>query len=1444
MRKILAIDDKADNLATIVAVLKIHISDCVFFTALSGKEGLDIANKEQPDVILLDIIMPELNGYETCKKLKDNLLTKHIPVIMVTAIKTDSKSRIRGLDTGADAFLSKPIDAAELTAQVNVMLRIKKAEDELRADNEALSLQVRKQTKELRESEEKYRSVFVGAGVGMILLTNELNIVDVNPAFTEITGIQSKTVIGKSSFDLAKKCVGLYQIPNLLKNLKNIINNIQRKPFEIRHNNKNLLISIKKQLNGQSVALVRDVTENKKEAELLKEREEYYRTLIENSSDVISILDENGNITYESSSHKNVLGYELGELIGSNVFKLVHPDDIERIKYQFLNILTKPDGIEKVNFKFLHNNGKWIYLEGTAKNLLMSPKVKGIVVNYRDVTERKNAELLLLESELRLRRAIINSPFPIMIHAENGEVVMISNEWSEITGYSHTEISTIKKWVNKVYVSDPEIALKDINELYKIKKRIYEGDYEILTKNGEKRVWEFMSAPLGKLPDGRRTVISMAMDITERNSNDVALREGERKMHTLLDNLRGVAYRCKNDEEWTIEFISAGIEELTGYRVVDVEWNMRKSFNELIFHEDRKMVREVVNKALKAKKKFDIVYRLNTIDGSIKHVKEKGVGVFSNGELIAIEGFINDISSEVITEEALKKSEELNRSITQSAADAIITTNSEHKIISWNKAAERIFGYSSNVILNTNFSRLLHTRIDVFKKFSLFIDTESDNSISKPIFEHKAIRSNGDNFPIEISISKWKSNSEYYYTSIVRDISRRKQNEESLTKLSKAVDQSPSVITITDLHGNIDYVNPKFTEITGYKFEEVVNENTRILKSDNKSKEEYQDLWHTITSGKEWHGEFYNMKKNGDYYWESASVSPIFDDNNKITNYIKIGEDITQRKRNELIQKALYNISNAVSTADNLEKLINFIQQQLNTIIDTSNFFVAFYDKETDTFSSPFMNDEKDNYDSWPAGKTMSAYVVRTSKSLFVDENQILQMKERGDIEILGAIPKVGMIVPIKYEGITNGVFAIQNYTDSNAYSKSDLEMLDFVSDLISLYINRIKALEKLKSALNKATESDRLKTAFLQNVSHEIRTPMNGILGFTSLLNDPDLSGEEQQSYINIITISGKRMLSTLNDLMDISMLETGQVKINLSSINVNDELDNLYSFFKPELENKGMDLSYSVSLEKEFVDINTDRDKFYAILSNLIKNSIKYSKKGSVNFGYEYKGDYLEFFVKDTGIGIPQNRQEAIFKRFVQADIEDIKVYEGSGLGLSISKAYVEMLGGGIWVNSSEGKGSEFYFTIPYNSRHKKILENSNKDMCNNKETEIVRLKILIVEDEEIASEYLSIILGVFNPTLLFARTGIEAISICKENTDIDLVLMDIKMPIMGGYEATREIREFNKKVVIIAQTAYALGGDREKAINAGCDDYVTKPIDSENLINKIESVFSGRL
>ncbi|MEW7291760.1 PAS domain-containing sensor histidine kinase [Aquimarina sp. 2304DJ70-9] len=247
--------------------------------------------------------------------------------------------------------------------------------------------------------------------------------------------------------------------------------------------------------------------------------------------------------------------------------------------------------------------------------------------------------------------------------------------------------------------------------------------------------------------------------------------------------------------------------------------------------------------------------------------------------------------------------------------------------------------------------------------------------------------------------------------------------------------------------------------------------------------------------------------------------------------------------------------------------------------------------------------------------------------------------------------------------------------------------------------ITDIKLYEQeLNRLKEKAEESDRLKSAFLANMSHEIRTPMNGILGLAELLKEPRLTGDEQQLYLDLIKESGDRMLNIIKDIIDISKIESGQVKVFVSEVNINEQTEYLYNFFKTETDKKGITLELHNGLTREEAIINTDKEKFNAVLTNLVKNAIKYTKEGNIEFGYVHKDGFLQFYVKDTGMGIPKNRQEAIFDRFVQADIGDRYALEGAGIGLSIAKAYTEMLDGDIWVKSKKDKGSTFYFTIPY--------------------------------------------------------------------------------------------------------------------------------------------------
>ncbi len=514
----------------------------------------------------------------------------------------------------------------------------------------------------------------------------------------------------------------------------------------------------------------------------------------------------------------------------------------------------------------------------------------------------------------------------------------------------------------------------------------------------------------------------------------------------------------------------------------------------------------------------------------------------------------------------------------------------------------------------------------------------------------------------------------------ISDITRRKELESKNIIFSKAIETSTVSIVITDINGDIEYVNPYFEEKTGYNLKEILAKKPSILKSEYQSQEFYKKLWDTILSGKTWSGELYNKKKNGEYYWEQANISPIFGDNRKIEHFIAVKEDVTKMK---------------------------------NT-------------------------------------------------------------------------------------------------------------------------------LQELEKARDKAEESDRLKSAFLANMSHEIRTPMNGILGFTELLQDPTLTGEQQQKFVAIIRKSGDRMLNTINDIINISKIESGLISTKNEKLNLHHFLNNLYLFFHPQINNKGLQLFIDENDNKPLELLYSDSDKLNSILTNLLRNAIKFTETGHITFGYKLKGNNIEFYVRDTGIGIPQDRQQIIFERFVQVDVANSRMFEGSGLGLAITKSYTEMLGGTVSLKSEIKKGSTFYINLPVTVANEvnvekvsHITKTKDKDSSN-------KLKILIAEDDKTSVELLKILLKKYASEIIIAENGLDTVNTVKENPDIELIMMDIKMPQMDGLTATVKIREFNTDVKIIAQSAFAQPEESAKAFEMGCDDFITKPVNKTKLLQCLNNLF----
>ena len=378
----------------------------------------------------------------------------------------------------------------------------------------------------------------------------------------------------------------------------------------------------------------------------------------------------------------------------------------------------------------------------------------------------------------------------------------------------------------------------------------------------------------------------------------------------------------------------------------------------------------------------------------------------------------------------------------------------------------------------------------------------------------------------------------------------------------------------------------------------------------------------------------------------------------------------------------------------------------------------------------------------------------------------------------------------------------------------------------------RKKTETELLKAKTKAEESDKLKTAFLANISHEIRTPMNGIVGFAGLLVDNSVDDESRKVYVEIINNSCNQLLSIINDIVDISRIESGLVTLSESAFSLNNLIDELQMFFQPFADKNNLKISSTKALPDHNCDIISDHTKLRQVLNNLLINALKFTKAGEIKFGYLLKDNFIEFYVSDTGIGIRPEFQEVIFERFRQADSNDNAVYGGTGLGLSISKAFVELHGGKIWVKSIPGKGTDFYFTIVF-----KFPLQDLKNVGKEKLISLIGKKILVAEDEDSNFRFLNELLENSGAIVTRAENGLQAVEICKKTNDFALILMDIKMPEMNGLEAARIIKqEKDNKTPIIVQTAYAYPEDRKKALEYKCDDYITKPLNQAELFKII--------
>ncbi len=658
----------------------------------------------------------------------------------------------------------------------------------------------------------------------------------------------------------------------------------------------------------------------------------------------------------------------------------------------------------------------------------------------------------------------------------------------------------------------------------------------------------------------------------------------------------------------------------------------------------------------------------------------------------------------------------------------------------------------------------------------------------------------------------------------------RREEEKRLLQiklLSSVVEQAPSSVVVTNVKGDIQYVNPAFTKITGYTKEEAIGQNPRVLKSGYHSPEFYEELWLTILSGHTWRGRFYNKRKDGTCFWEHAIIAPILNEDGIITHFMAIKEDITETVK---LEKALEEKTKELEIiVDNMGVGLIYVK---NGVVERVNRIIE----------EIFMVSEKEMV----GGRVKR--VIEPFMDPGLGDLLYQRLRENGFVsEEFKITRRDGSYVWVSAHG------TILQRTEGEERS------IWIVEDIT--YRRRME--EELVEEKKRAEEANRAKSQFLANMSHEIRTPMNAIIGMSRLVLDTPLN-PEQEHYVRTVLNSAEALLSLLNDILDFSKIEAGELPISERPFNLCALVNEVREVFYFEAERKGLRLTASCKLDPDQFFLS-DPTRIRQVLVNLVGNALKFTERGHVAIKVSPKCEgettcEVLFEVEDTGIGIPKDRLPVIFERFVQADDSVVRRYGGTGLGLAISKAIVELLGGRIGVRSEVGKGSVFWFTIPM----RKVAAVGEKAETDRSQRDFVPvgLDILLVEDNDVNRELARLVLRDGGHSVVEAENGVEALRWLSKR-DFDVVFMDVQMPEMDGITATTIIRALErgekvevpllstqemkrlrdrlkgKHTVIVSMTAHALSGDRDMCLKAGMDAYVSKPFRPEDLSNVFKEV-----
>lgn len=1038
----------------------------------------------------------------------------------------------------------------------------------------------------------------------------------------------------------------------------------------------------------------------------LVEDEKRFRCFFEHGITGNYISTPDGLLLDCNKAFYDILGYMPSDLDNLNWLDINHPDDLQKCQEAIdLLLCGAGDGIN-LEMRFFHKDGSIIWAE---LNTVLRRDSKGMpdffINTINDITERKRTEKALIESEESYRLLIENQGEGVGT-VNLDEVFIFANPAADQM-FGVPKGKLVNRCLLDFIVPGQVLKIKEESaKRARSERSTYE--VEIMTPDGENRCLLVTATPqVG--PNGKITgTFGIFRDITESIRANKALIESEERFRSLFEGSPDAIFLA-DPESGIILDANRAASRLTG-----------KSKNELVglYHyqlhprhiqeRSKDNFRHIRSKAYQMESvRSNESWILNSDGKEIPTEILTSLIILKGKE--AVQGVFRDITERRNAENELIIREKKYRELANSLPISVYETDLTGKITFANATAFDWFKYSKEeLVAGLNIMQCVND-----KDLSMVSDRFRQIIIQGlPITnEYEAKRRDGSTFPVLASTFTIKEDG---MTVGVRgtlvDISQRKDAENKLKRseqtLSTLISNLPGFVyrCKNDKDWTMEFLSEGFSKITGYPVADVLESGTisfnEIIHPD------YRDyIWEqsqiTQSLGVPFEEEYPLITKDGETRWVWERGTGICDESGNLVYNDGFITDITEKKRIDQIQRVLYSISTAVLSTKNLEELLGLIRDQLGSLLDTRNFYVAFYDEETGMLNSPLTVDQKNIMHSWLAEKSLTGYLIKQKKALLISAEDCKKLVESGEIEMVGTSSVMWLGVPLLEKEKIIGALVVQSYDNPHAYDTKDLEMLEFITHQISVFVQRKRAEDELLAALAKAEESDRLKSAFLATMNHELRTPLNHILGFSELI----LSGampEDNVSFASSINTSGRSLLAIVEDMFDLALTEQANVKIRLQTFRLMDQFMENKVIFDQILQNSGkadqIRLIYKPDTKLLSMYVTLDRSKVNQVLNNLFKNSIKFTDIGTIEYGCQRnEPGKLTFYIKDTGIGIPKEKQSVIFDFFRQGDDSPTRAYGGIGIGLSISMKISKILKGELSVVSEPGEGSTFFFTLP---------------------------------------------------------------------------------------------------------------------------------------------------